>query len=92
MDVYRGIVRGKVVVIEEPVDLGDGVEVEIRPIPSRPTDADEPGRERAFNQQLRDAGLIERIAPRLPDPPNLDRRPVKVKGAVASRVLIEDRR
>ncbi len=92
MSVYRGVVRGKVVVLDQPADLADGVVVEVRPVSQALPDADEQARERAFKQQLLEAGLIERIAPRLPDPPDLDRRPARVKGVVASHVLIEDRR
>ena len=93
MAVYRGVVKGNTVVFEEPVDLADGVEVEVRPVTATSDDADEAAREEAFKQQLVEAGLLDRIRRPRADPPDLDRTPIPIlAGPPVSQTLIEDRR
>lgn len=93
MVVYRGVVKGNTVVFEEPFDLADGVEVEVRPIVVIGDDADEAAREEAFKQHLVEAGLLDRIRRPQPDPPGMERRPIPIlAGPPVSQTLIEDRR
>lgn len=92
MAVYRGVVRGNTVVLEEPVDLADGAVVEVRPVVPPADEASEGEREAAFLRHLLAIGMIQRIPPRLPDPPWLDRTPLEIEGPPLSQTLIEDRR
>jgi hypothetical protein len=92
MTVYRGIVRGKTVILTEPVDLPDGAVVEVRVAVPAPAKAEEREREEAFMRHLLEIGLIWAIPPKLPDPPGLDRTPIPVEGRPVSETLIEDRR
>lgn len=92
MVVYRGVIRDKMVVFEGPVDLADGVEVEVRPVVAIGDDADEAAREEAFKQHLVEAGLLDRIRRPQPDPPDMDRTPIPIlAGPPVSQTLIEDR-
>ena len=92
MRVYRGVVQGNVVMLDEPTDLPDGAEVEVRLVSPAGATADEEAQELAFKQHLLETGLLTGIAPRRPDPSGTDRTPVKVTGGTASQKLIEDRR
>jgi hypothetical protein len=92
MAVYRGVVKNKAVVFEEPVDLADGVEVEVHIVDDDAVSGGGQERETAFLQHLLAIGMIGSIPPRLPDPPGLDRTPLKVDGPPVSQTLIEERR
>ena len=92
MKVYRGVVRGKQIVLTEPTDLADGTPVEVRVALPLPPTPEERAREDAFLRHLLEIGMIHRIPPKLPDPPDLDRTPVPVEGRPVSETLIEDRR
>jgi hypothetical protein len=89
---YRGVVKGNIVVIEGPVDLPDGAEVEVRPVARHENEANEGALEDAFERHLLEIGLIKRIPPRLPDPPGLDRTLLELEGPPLSEQLIEERR
>lgn len=93
MVVYRGVVKGNTVVFEGPVELADGVKVEVRVIESTPGMDDEHARERAFLQHLLDVGLISQLPTGEPDPPGLDRTPIEIlDGPPVSQTIIEERR
>jgi hypothetical protein len=93
MTVYRGVIKDKTVVFEEPVDLADGVEVEVHVIDNAPNLDDEQACERAFLQHLLDVGLISHLPTGEPDPPGLDRTPIEIlDGPPESQTIIEERR
>lgn len=92
MVVYRGVVKGNTVVFEEPVDLADGTDVEVRPVVPANDEADESAREDEFEQHLLKIGMIGRIPPGLPDPPGLDRSLVELEGPPLSQMTIDERR
>ncbi|MGE0540230.1 MAG: hypothetical protein AB7R89_08610 [Dehalococcoidia bacterium] len=92
MTVYRGVVKDRMVVFEEPVDLADGVEVEVHVI-EEASGMDERERERAFLQHLLDVGLISHLPTGEPDPPGMDRTPIEIlDGPLVSQTIIEERR
>jgi hypothetical protein len=92
MAVYRGIVKGNVIVLDEPADLPDGAVVEVRSMFPPPATPEEREREAAFSRRLLELGLISSIPAREPDPPGLDRTPVRVAGKPVSETIIEERR
>ena len=98
MPVYRGIVKGNVVVFTEPAGLPDGAEVEVRVVlaveasPPDAMSADERAREDAFERRLLARGLISGIPIREPDPPWIDRTAIDVDGPPLSQTIIEERR
>lgn len=87
MEVYDGIVRDRVVVLREGVQLEEGLRVEIRLCE---TGQESP--EELFKQRLVEVGLIERI--KRPSWPlvDQDRTPIQVKGKPLSEQIIEERR
>ncbi len=91
MQVYRGLVKGRVVVLPEGVQLEEGTEVEIRPI-HQGAPMTEAEREEAFIQSLLESGLIteKKKPPRVPPPG--DRTPAKFQGKPLSQIVIENRR
>ena len=92
MAVYRGVVKGNVVILTEPADLADGSIVEVRVLDPATEELDEEAREAAFEQHLLDIGFIRRIPTLEPDPPGMDRTPVQVTGRPISELIIEERR
>jgi hypothetical protein len=92
MTVYRGVVRGNAVVLDEPAGLADGTVVEVRALAEPPTEPDERAREAIFLRSLLEKGVIRAIPPRLPDPPELERTLLAVDGPPVSQTLIEERR
>lgn len=90
MAIYHGIVKGKVVVLPEGVELEEGAEVEVRAFVQ--ADSSEDLLERAFEQRLLEEGLLTEIKrpPRVP--PTGDRTPIRVKGKPLSQMIIEERR
>jgi hypothetical protein len=92
MVVYRGVVKGNVVLLDEGVNLADGMVVEVRPMFPPPATPEEREREAAFSRRLLELGLISAIPTREPDPPGLDRTPVKISGRPVSETIIEERR
>jgi len=91
MAVYRGVIKGSIVVLSGPVDLPDGAEVEVRPVAQADTSEDEPTQEDAFERHLLAMGLLKRLPAHAPDPPDLDRTPVELDGTPLSELLIQDR-
>ena len=92
MSVYRGVVKGNVVLLTEPAELADGSIVEVRPVDPATNELDEQAREAAFEQHLLANGFISRISTLAPDPPGTDRTPVQVSGRPLSEMIIEERR
>lgn len=92
MQVYRGVVKGKTVVLDEPIDLPDGTVVEVQPVYPPPATPEEQAQEEAFSQYLLEIGLIKRIPTRKPDPPGIDRTPIQITGRPLSEWIIEERR
>ncbi|MGH2588869.1 MAG: hypothetical protein ACRDJE_28425 [Dehalococcoidia bacterium] len=90
MAVYRGVVKGKTVVLDDAADLPDGAVVEVRAIAT--SEDEERAREEAFLRHLLEIGMISRIPSRAPDPPWIDRTPLEVEGPPISQTLIEERR
>ena len=92
MAVYRGVVKGNVVILSEPADLADGSIVEVRPVDPATDELDEQAREAAFSRYLLEIGFISLIPTLAPDPPGTDRTPVQVSGRPLSEMIIEERR
>jgi hypothetical protein len=90
MAVYRGVVKGNTVVLEESAGLPDGAIVEVRAVAASLEEERE--REEAFLRHLLEIGMIKRIPSRLPDPPGLDRTLVELDGPPLSQMIIEERR
>jgi hypothetical protein len=87
------VVKGNVVVLDEPVDLADGSVVEVRPVAAAGNGRSEQEREEAFKQQLVEAGLLKAIRRPRPDAPGIDRTPVPIlAGPPVSETIIEERR
>ena len=78
--------------LTEPTDLADGSIVEVRPVDPATDEMDEETLEAAFEQYLLEIGFIKAIPTPRPDPPGLDRTPVRVAGRPISEVIIEERR
>jgi hypothetical protein len=92
MTVYRGVVKGNTVLFEEPVDLPDGIAVEVRPI-SMTAEDEGWAREETFQRYLLETGFISRLPTFEPDPPGLDRTPIPIlSGPPVSQTIIEERR
>jgi hypothetical protein len=92
MAVYRGVVRGNTIVLDAQAGLAEGTVVEVRPVAPPAAVQEEPAREVSFLRTLLDSGVIRAIPPRLPDPPGLDRTPLRVDGPPVSQTLLEERR
>jgi hypothetical protein len=90
MAVYRGVVKGNTVVLEESSGLPDGAIVEVRAV-ARSLE-EEREREEAFLRHLLEIGMTTRIPQRLPDPPGLDRTLIELDGPPLSQTIIEERR
>jgi hypothetical protein len=89
--VYRGVVKGKVVLLPDDADLADGAAVEVRPIAPAggaklPRDA-----ELRFRQRLIEVGLLVAPSPREPRAVE-DRTPVRVQGRPLSADILSSRR
>lgn len=90
-DVYRGTVKGNVVVLEEGASLADGATVEVRVI-THPSAAEaEDGGELLFKRRLLESGLLAESKPS-PVPAADDRRAVRVRGRPLSEDILEERR
>jgi hypothetical protein len=87
MRVLEGIVRDRVVVLPDGVQLEEGLQVEVHI-----RDAGQDSRESLFRQRLREAGLLEGTQEPLLQLPDKNRRPIQVKGKPLSEQVIEDRR
>jgi hypothetical protein len=93
MPVYRGVVRGNAVVLDEPSALAEGTVVEVRPVAAAGDERSEQEREEAFKQRLVEAGLLNAIRRPQPDPPGIDRTPIPIlSGPPVSETIIEERR
>ncbi len=97
MKIYRGTVRGNVVVLQEGAELPEGQEVEVRVVSAadESTDAEPTGSidpEEEFLQHLLEVGLITEIRRSGSGDPAGDRRPITVKGKPLSEMVVEERR
>jgi hypothetical protein len=92
MPPYRGIVKDKVIVLTDRTELPEGAEVEVRPLLPPPATPDERAREEAFSRHLLKIGMISSLPTREPDPPGLDRTPIRIDGPPLSQTIIEERR
>jgi hypothetical protein len=90
MVVYRGVVKGKTVVLDEATELPDGAIVEVREVAA--SQDDEREREEAFKRHLLAIGLMKRLPTREPDPPGTDRTLLEIEGPPVSQTIIEERR
>ena len=92
MAVYRGVVKGNLVVLQDDVQLPDGTAVEVRAVVTAEQPAEELRAESLFKQRLLESGLITEI--RLPGPtaPAGDRTPATVRGRPLSEAIVEERR
>jgi hypothetical protein len=90
MPVYRGVVKGNVVLLPEGADLADGATVEVRLIAAG-SEADADGTERLFERRLIELGLLAEPRRRQPRPVD-DRAAVSVRGRPLSEDIIEERR
>lgn len=90
MRVYRGVVKGNTVVLDESASLPDGAIVEVRAVATSVEDERE--REEAFKRHLLELGVIKRLPTREPDPPGIDRTLVELEGPPLSQTIIEERR
>jgi hypothetical protein len=87
MQVYEGIVRDRVVILPEDVQLEEGLRVEIR-VPG----AESESLEALFKRRLVEEGLMEETeGPASSNMPR-DRTPIRVKGKPLSEQIIEERR
>jgi hypothetical protein len=81
MDVYRGVVRNNVVVLDPDVQLTDGLTVEVR-VPTKPL---------SVEQILRERGLLQDTKERGAAAPPADRHPISVNGQPLSEQIIAER-
>lgn len=94
MQVYRGVVRGNVVVLPDDVQLEDGAPVEVRVLHGLMNGLTEEEAERAFERWLLAAGILLSIPP----PPSslkdedFDFEPFEVEGEPLSEQIIRERR
>jgi hypothetical protein len=81
MDVYRGVVRNNVVVLDPDVQLADGLTVEVRV----------PARSPSVEQILRERGLLQDTKERAAAVPPADRHPTSVHSQPLSEQIIAER-
>ena len=86
MQVYRGIVQDRVVVLPEGVHLNEGLRVEVWV-----REAGQESAEELFKKRLVEAGLIEGIRRASWPLAEQDRTPMRVKGKRLSELIIEER-
>lgn len=90
--IYRGVIKDRVVVLPEGVELADGSEVEVHVLAS---DADTTPRAR-IPDAVKDELLARGLVIEFKDPPMVapegDRTPVRVEGKPLSEMIIEERR
>jgi len=92
MLVYYGVVKDRVVVLPEGVDLIEGLEVEVRVrSPKRPR-LESVLPEDIFKQSLLESGLLQEIKTPALFQPSGDRTPIRVEGKPLSQMIIEERR
>ena len=82
MDVYQGIVKDNVVLLDADVRLADGLAVEVRV----------PATARSVNDLLRARGLLLGTNLAAPSASPTDRRPIVVEGRPLSEQIIAERR
>lgn len=93
MTVYRGVVRGNAIVLDEPAGLAEGTVVEVRPVAAADDERSEQEREDAFKEHLVARGLLDRIRRPGPDQAPRDHTPIPIlAGPLVSETVIEDRR
>lgn len=90
-EVYRGTVKGNVVVLPEGAKLAEGATVEVRVVAPSDEEAAELDRERLLMRRLMEAGLLSRPKPS-PVLATNDRTPVHVRGRPLSEDILEERR
>jgi hypothetical protein len=81
MDVYRGVVRNNVVVLDPDVRLADGLTVEVRV----------PARSPSVEEILRERGLLQDTRVKTSTVPPADRHPISVTGRPLSEQIIAER-
>lgn len=89
MGVYRGVVRGRVIELDEDVQLTDGLVVDVRTLPAG--HEHEATAEERFQAQAEAEGLLR---PRQPTTKADERArtPIEVRGKPLSEMIIEERR
>jgi len=95
MRVIHGVVKDGQIVLDDGMWLPEGMEVQVMLVPPEmpaPGEASEAEREEVFLHRLFAEGKISRLPTGEPDPPGLDRTPVKLEGPPLSETLIKDRR
>ena len=92
MVIYRGVVKGGVVVLLDDADLPDGQQVEVRIVPVSAEGTWDEERERRFVQQLWEAGYLSTPEGSAPDQAEDDFAPIEVSGTPLSQMIIEERR
>ena len=95
MRVIHGVVKDGQIVLDDGMWLPEGMEVQVMLVPPEmpaPGEASEAEREEMFLHRLFAEGKISRLPTGEPDPPGLDRTPVKLEGPPLSETLIKDRR
>jgi hypothetical protein len=86
MPVYFGVVKGKVILLPENLDLPEGIRVEIRTLPEETSSED------VFKERLITSGLVRQAHSARPPRRTARRKPAHVKGSLLSEVIIEERR
>jgi hypothetical protein len=95
MRVIHGVVRDGRIVLDDGVQLPEGMEVQVMLVaPEMPPtgEASEADREEVFLHRLFAEGKISRLPTGEPGPPGLDRAPVKIDGPPLSESVIKERR
>jgi hypothetical protein len=90
--VYRGVVKGKTVVLPPDAELADGSIVEVRL--AEPATAEEDGdtADQRVQAALVAAGLLERVRPLGARSPGADRPALRLPGPPVAETIIAERR
>lgn len=92
MAVYRGVVKGNVVVLPDDVQLVDGLPVEVHVAQQSLEQPARDERETAFLEHLVDIGLLEEVKVRDRIEAEQERDLIHVKGKPLSETIIDERR
>jgi hypothetical protein len=90
--VVRGVVKGRMIVLPDSIQLTEGAEVEVRVRPERRRRVSSSLSEVAFKKKLHEAGLLKEWR----SPGNIEtttvRAPVQVEGQPLSEMIVAERR
>lgn len=92
MQRLRGVVRGRVIVLQDGAQLTDGTTVEVEVVAEPERLEPELSVDRRLRRRLQEAGLLTEVGAQRHAPAASDRTPATVVGRPLSEEIIEERR